>query len=715
MGQRKDRQELDFYQNIFDANEKAACIIDGKSQIRSYNSAFLEISKIQQSSLIDINILDALELRSWNGSDTQHSPIDELSNAISARKFYESENIKIIQKDNSSFRAQITISPFVSNNEQFYQVTLEDVTQELKDKQSQVDFISLMSHELRTPIATINGYLELALNPDFAETDDNAKKYITSAHESTDHLSELLKSLLSVTLIDSEDEKINLSIRDINERLKNYSKEFFIIAKNKGIKFTINIRNEELYAKINPIIFREVLTNLVNNAIKYTPSGGSVELSSVKIGNKINIAISDTGEGIKEEDLENIFEKFYRATSTKEQGSGLGLYLAKRQVEKMGGKISVESTVGQGSTFIISFPIVDMSSRDFAETFIEEFTPMTEEEINSFDPFAEDMSKYVRYPKLTNNLIINNCIELSKKWSKGEIRSASEEEKQKAYNAYKKQAAGISQAKFDKLWAQVKPRLDNIGLIRLGRYIVSKYIISWLLEAPSCSTWELAFGYGYDYEWNWKKVEKDDPIYWFIVRDPQFNWIRQRTILSRKEISNKNRVLFLSAGCLPELRHIEGMNLPSEIWACDDARNIDPDDIFGWSATENKITYEKADILDYLDKMAIANRKFDTIVMDGGSFQNYGEIDKIITSAVAILESGGKFIFDVQPLQWDHELLNYVLGVYYVDETVVPKDIQTAIKTIKDICDNIGGVRTKYTFDKRNDKPAGIMFYIEKI
>ena len=66
MGQRKDRQELDFYQNVFNANEKSTCIIDGKSQIRSYNNSFLEISKIQQSSLIDINILDALEIRAWN-------------------------------------------------------------------------------------------------------------------------------------------------------------------------------------------------------------------------------------------------------------------------------------------------------------------------------------------------------------------------------------------------------------------------------------------------------------------------------------------------------------------------------------------------------------------------------------------------------------------------------------------------------------------------
>lgn len=679
-----------------------------------YNTAFFELSKIQQSSLKNINIFDVLELKTWNHSNNQQSPIDELSTAIENHIPYTNENIKIEKKDSQDFPAKITLTPFITNNEQYYQFTIEDITQDVKEKQSQIDFISLMSHELRTPIATINGYLELALNPEFASIDEKASKYISSAHDSTNHLSELLKSLLSVTKIDSEKEKINLTIRDINEQLKTFCKEYLIIAKEKNIDFRINIKNEELFAKINQITFREIVTNLVNNAIKYTDEGGSIELSSTKVGSKVNISIKDTGEGIKAEDLENIFKKFYRATSTTQQGSGLGLYLAKRQTEKMGGKISVQSEVGKGSVFTLSLPLVDMSNKENAKTFVEEFVSMTEEEINKYDPFAEDMSKYVKYPKLSNNPVVKNYVELSKKWSKGEIPSATEEEKQKVYNAYKKQATGISQAKFDKIWVQIKPRLDNVGLVKIGRYIVSKYIIAWILEAPSSTSWELAFGYGYDYAWNWKKIEKDDPIYWLVVRDPQFNWIRQRTIMARKEISNKNKVLFLNAGCLPELRHIEDMGVPSEMWACDEERTIDPNEIFGWSTKEHNVTYEKADILEYLDKMAIEGRKFDTIVMDGGSFQNFKEIDKIITSSVTLLEDGGKFIFDILPLQWDHEIMNYVLGVYYTDETTTPKDIPTAINAITKICDTIGGIRVKYTIDQRNDTPAGIMFYIEK-
>ncbi len=714
MGQRKEKRELAFYQGLFDLSEKASCIVDSRSRICLYNNSFQELSKIQQSSLININIFDVIDLKLWSQSSGQQSPIDELSTAIENRSPYTNENIKIEKKDNQSFPARIVLTPFTTENEQFYQLTIENITQELKEEQSQIDFVSLMSHELRTPIATINGYLELALNPEFASIDEEAKKYISSAHDSTNHLSDLLKSLLSVTRIDSEKEKLNLSIRDINEQLKSFSKEYFIIAKNKNIDFRINIKNEELFAKINQIIFREVITNLVNNAIKYTKNGGSVELSSTKVGSKVNISIKDTGEGVKTEDLENIFKKFYRATATTEQGSGLGLYLAKRQTEKMGGRIFVQSEVGKGSTFTVSLPLVDMSSKETARTYVEEYVSMTAEEINKYDPFAEDMSKYVKYPKLSNNPIIKNYVELSKKWSKGEIPSATEDDKQKVYNAYRKQANELSQAKFEKIWVQIKPRLDNVGLAKIGRYIVSKYMIAWILEAPSSASWELAFGYGYDYEWNWRKVEKDDPIYWFVIRDPQFNWIRQRTIMSRKEIADKSKVLFLNAGCLPELRHIEGFGVPSEMWACDEERNINPDNIFGWSTKEHNVTYEKADILEYLDKMAIEGRKFDTIVMDGGSFQNFKEIDKIIASSITLLEDGGKFIFDIQPLQWDHEIMNYVLGVYYTDETTTPKDIPTAIKIITKICDTIGGIRVKYTIDQRNDTPAGIMFYIEK-
>lgn len=254
-------------------------------------------------------------------------------------------------------------------------ITFRDITKELQEENEQAEFISTASHEMRTPVASIEGYLGLALNPQTATIDARAKQYLEAAHSASQHLGRLFKDLLDVTKLDDKRLKAHLVPVDATEVVQRiaaaHEKEF--MAKNLHYSFGASEPSgsfdkkhiePKVYMAVDLDFLREILDNLIGNAIKYTPAGGQVWVNVRGDGDKVLINVTDTGIGISTEDAAHVFQKFYRVDNSQTRqigGTGLGLYLVKQRVEALHGRVWLESAFGQGSTFFVSLPRLSAS------------------------------------------------------------------------------------------------------------------------------------------------------------------------------------------------------------------------------------------------------------------------------------------------------------------------------------------------------------------
>ena len=249
-------------------------------------------------------------------------------------------------------------------------VTFYDITSELEAESEQTEFISTASHEMRTPVASIEGYLGLALNPKTATIDERAKKYLEEAKKSSQHLGKLFRDLLDVTKLDDKRIKAHLLPIEVTSTVRSIAEGQIPKMSEKNIHFTFGssssanmnggrVINQEVFAAVDVDFLREIINNLIENAIKYTNNGGGIWVNVRGDGDRVLINVTDTGIGISPEDSKHVFQKFYRADNSETRtigGTGLGLYIVKERVEAMSGSTWVESTFGEGSTFYVAFP-----------------------------------------------------------------------------------------------------------------------------------------------------------------------------------------------------------------------------------------------------------------------------------------------------------------------------------------------------------------------
>lgn len=251
-------------------------------------------------------------------------------------------------------------------------ITFRNVTKELAEEGEQTEFISTASHEMRTPVASIEGYLGLALNPQTATIDERAKGYLESAHAASQHLGQLFRDLLDVTKLDDNRIKPHLEPVELVSTVKQIASDHIVKMQEANLLYTFGSNNsnpsdkakhhrleQSVYGNVDVNFLREIVDNLVENAIKYTPSGGSIYVNVLGDGDRALINVTDTGIGISSDDIHHVFQKFYRADNSDTRtigGTGLGLYIVKKRVEAMGGRIWVESAFGEGSTFYVSLP-----------------------------------------------------------------------------------------------------------------------------------------------------------------------------------------------------------------------------------------------------------------------------------------------------------------------------------------------------------------------
>ncbi len=256
-------------------------------------------------------------------------------------------------------------------------VTFRDIAKELEEERERTDFISTASHEMRTPVASIEGYLGLAMNPATATVDERAMQYLNKAHESSQHLGRLFQDLLDTTKLDDGKIRTRMEPVEIVSVVKEYADAQMPNIKAKGLNYQFGTNDADkqigglnisqvIYASIDRDFLQEILNNLIENAIKYTPAGW-ITVNVKADDYNVQIIVEDTGIGIPRDETEHIFQKFYRVDNSDTReigGTGLGLALVKQRVELMGGKIWVESEQGKGSRFIVMMPRLSKEAYD---------------------------------------------------------------------------------------------------------------------------------------------------------------------------------------------------------------------------------------------------------------------------------------------------------------------------------------------------------------
>lgn len=221
------------------------------------------------------------------------------------------------------------------------------------------DFISMTSHELRTPLTAIRGYVELLEQKDEVRTVDG-KQFLERINTSAEELDQLISDILDVTRLEQGRLSFTPTTIDPKSIMEEVVSSLMFKAKEKGLVLKTLFEHQATIVA-DPVRLKQVMVNIIGNAVKYTKKG-EIVARVYSNNNRLYLRVSDTGIGMSAEAQRRLFEKFYRADSSevqREVGTGLGLWITKQLVEKMGGTISVESIEGVGSHIVVSFPLVN--------------------------------------------------------------------------------------------------------------------------------------------------------------------------------------------------------------------------------------------------------------------------------------------------------------------------------------------------------------------
>ncbi|OGQ08217.1 MAG: hypothetical protein A3G32_08740 [Deltaproteobacteria bacterium RIFCSPLOWO2_12_FULL_40_28] len=250
-------------------------------------------------------------------------------------------------------------APLIANGLSLGSVTVfSDTTQIRKLENIRQDFVANVSHELRTPLTSIIGYAETIRDGEMTDK-ETTLRFIQKIEKNAIQLKDLVNDILFLSQMDSKTLHLNIQILNLKNLATELLQDFQSRVNEKKINLSLDFK-DDLMVKADERILRQIMTNLLDNAIKYTPLSGEIKWMASQQKDQICIAVKDTGIGILKEDQARIFERFYRVDKSRSRevgGTGLGLAIVKNLVQFHGGSVSVQSEVGFGSTLSFTLPL----------------------------------------------------------------------------------------------------------------------------------------------------------------------------------------------------------------------------------------------------------------------------------------------------------------------------------------------------------------------
>jgi len=333
---------VDDYNELLLANRSA-------EELFGFESAKVEdraLARVVQCQRL-VDLLAGTASRKTPGSRTEEL---EITDAQGRKRWYRATAVKLAAGDGGEQRGMGTAQGAVA--------VLRDIGDHKALQKRNAEFVSAVSHEMKTPLAGIKAYVELLAD---GEAEDRAtqEEFLQLISGQADRLQRLVENLLNIARIEAGVVNVNKQPRSLNEILEEALRLVRPSAEAKNIQLVSELSPMYLGVLADRDMLLQAALNLLSNAVKYTPEGGKVILRSQTDGEHVRFEVQDTGVGLSEEDCQRVFEKFYRVKKDRDMapGTGLGLPLAKHIVEDVhGGTITVESKLGEGSTFAVILP-----------------------------------------------------------------------------------------------------------------------------------------------------------------------------------------------------------------------------------------------------------------------------------------------------------------------------------------------------------------------
>ncbi|GCE26632.1 hypothetical protein KDA_21160 [Dictyobacter alpinus] len=283
------------------------------------------------------------------------------------------------EQGNSDIAWKVTVSPLThhtqapTNEFQYFAVIIEDMTEARHIERIQRDFIANISHELRTPLTSVRLLAE-TLEDTIDTHPDKAQEFVEKIENEVQYLSELVAELLELSRIESGQTLMTIEPIGAERLVREVMARMLPLAQRHRVLLVTDVRNGETLVAADSKQITRVLVNLVHNAIKFTPSGGQIVIGTILQPDQRaqRFFVKDTGVGIRAEELSRIFERFYKTDRARAKagfigpgggGTGLGLAIARHVVETHSGRITAQSTVGEGSTFTFTLPVAIRSQQ----------------------------------------------------------------------------------------------------------------------------------------------------------------------------------------------------------------------------------------------------------------------------------------------------------------------------------------------------------------
>ena len=388
-GPSPSQEQAALAETVLNSITDGVVIVDQNGLVKMMNPAAAHMTgNNSPTDGLGLSYLSIIRLENGEGLVIQDSQ-NPLAMAVVNNQAWESRDYYLVTLQDNRTPIAISMTPSGGRNADRI-ITFRNISQELEKEGEQTEFISTASHEMRTPVASIEGYLGLALNPQTATIDDRARQYLTEAHNASQHLGKLFRDLLDVTKLDDRRVKLHLVPVELLSTVNSIAMEQLRSANNKDLKYAFGSAggqaaegipqiDQPVYAMVDIDSLREIINNLIENAVKYTEAGGSIWVNVRADGDNALINVTDSGIGISPDNLTHIFQKFYRADNSATRtvgGTGLGLYIVKQRVEAMGGKVWAQSSFGEGSTFYVSLPRIPEAEYERQKQIIENLQAM---------------------------------------------------------------------------------------------------------------------------------------------------------------------------------------------------------------------------------------------------------------------------------------------------------------------------------------------------
>lgn len=337
--------------------------LDRQNRIVSFNKAMEDMTGYAEKEVLGNYVDEYIRMVDKEGVNVNSAIYCPQVRALQDRSVYKSEDLTLKSRHKNEFHIKLNSSVIAENSDTNIGciVTIHDITQQKELERMKLDFVSIAAHELRTPLTSIRGYLSLVLESAKTKLSSEELTFLERVYLSSNQLFALVENLLNVSKIERGSVHLSTEQVDWSPFVSQLVQSFEGLADERKIKLTYVPLAVPSRVLVDPLMIGEVVSNLLDNALRYTPEGGSVLVFLEPNDKFIVTHIKDTGQGIPKESLSHLFTKFYRVSGVLEQGSkgtGLGLYISKELVKLHGGDIWAESELGQGSTFSFSVPKV---------------------------------------------------------------------------------------------------------------------------------------------------------------------------------------------------------------------------------------------------------------------------------------------------------------------------------------------------------------------